>query len=231
MRRLVQNFSTRCPACRLPDRWCVCAAGETTACGLGIDVLMHHREVYRPSSTGNLIPRILPAARLPLWRRERRLAAGEIRTPGRELWILHPQGTPLAAEALPAPETVQVVLLDGSWREASAMVRETVGWGRLVNLPMTGESRFRLRAQGEAGRFSTVEALLALLAAFGLDAAHAVLNRQFELHLYASLRSRGRKDEATAFLETSRVLAPLAPVIAQMDASRPRVETMRPPRE
>ncbi len=222
MRRLVQSFSTRCPACRLQARWCVCAAAETAACGLEVDVLMHHREVYRPSSTGNLIPRILPAARVHLWRRERRLGAAEVRQPGRELWLLHPQGATLAAEAWPPPENVQIVLLDGSWREASAMVREVVGWGRLVNLPMDGASRFGLRAQTEAGRFSTIEALAALLAGFGLRAAHEVLVRQFELHVYASLRSRGRKDEAAAYLATSRVLAPLAPFIAQLEVPRPQ---------
>lgn len=200
----------------------MCPAAETAACGLAVDVLMHHREVYRPSSTGNLIPRVLPEARVHLWRRERKLGAAEVRRPGRELWLLHPQGATLAPAALPPPETVQIVLLDGSWREASAMVREVVGWGRLVSLPMHGASRFGLRTQTEAGRFSTLEALAAVLASFGLHAAHEVLVRQFELHVYASLRSRGRKEEAAAYLADSRVLAPLAPFIAGLEVPRPQ---------
>ena len=43
--------------------------------------------------------------------------------------------------------TTQVLLLDGAWHEASAMVRHTKDWGRLIKLPLQGESRFWLRSQ------------------------------------------------------------------------------------
>lgn len=198
----------------------MCPGLRTLTCPLEVDVLMHHREHFRPSSTGNLIQRVLPGSRNHLWRRERRLEAADVRVAGRELWIIHPAGAPLPAGV--APEHVQVVLLDGSWREASAIAREVGAWGRSVSLPMTGESRYWLRAQQDGGRFSTVEALLFLLRSFGLEQARAELEIQFELHVYAGLRARGSKEAALEFLKNSPLPTALPELLAQMDVRRPR---------
>lgn len=220
MRSVVLNSSPRCPRCQLPLRWCVCAAKCEIALPLAIDVLTHHREHYRPSSTGNLVHRLVPASRLHVWRRERQLGVADVRLPNRELWILHPQGAPLPVDAIHSD--VQVLLLDGSWREASAMAHEVRGWGRLMSLPISGESRYWLRDQTDAGRFSTVEALLFLLSHFGLRDAHQVLREQFELHVYASLRARGQKAAALKFLSDSPAARSFPEFIAQLDVRRPR---------
>lgn len=140
--------------------------------------------------------------------------------PGRELWILHPHGEPAPIGA--KPENVQVVLLDGSWSEASAMAQEVNSWGRLVSLPMNGESRFWLRAQADESRFSTMETLLYLLRLFDLEREHEALRLQFELHVYAHLRARGYKDLALEFLKTSPITTAFNDVIAQLDVRRPR---------
>jgi DTW domain-containing protein YfiP len=199
----------------------VCAGHRDIRTPLAVDVLMHHREQYRPSSTGNLIGRVMPETRLHLWRRERRMTAAEVKRPERELWVLHPNGDP-APTAGVRPEEVQILLLDGSWSEASAMAQEIATWGRRVSLPMTGESRYWLRAQQDGGRFSTIEALLFLLRHFGLDEAHAALAVQFELHVYASLRSRGRLDVAEEFLRDSPVPKVLPDVLSALHVKRPR---------
>ncbi len=185
-----------------------------------LDVLMHHREQYRWSNTGHLLERVARPCRRHLWRRERRLTAADVRVGERELWILHPSG-----EAVPADvplRQVQLVLLDGSWRESSAMAQEVRGWGRLASLPMAGESRFWLRAQADAGRFSTAEALLFFLRHLGLAQEHAALQLQFELHVYAHLRARGHKERALEFLSASPIATPFAELIAQLDVRRPR---------
>lgn len=205
MRSVVRGTTVRCERCRQPPRWCICAGLRELSCPLHIDMLAHHREVYRPSSTGNLIRRVLPETRYHVWRRERELKVDEVRIAGRELWIVHPHGSP-APNGVP-PESVQVVMLDGAWGETSAMAREVASWGRTVSLPMTGSSRYWLRAQQDAGRFSTVEALMFLLGAFGLTELRDVLAEQFELHVYAGLRARGRKETAEEFLAGSSISA------------------------
>lgn len=221
MRSVVRKVSRRCPRCQLSPRWCVCPAHESIACPLAIDVLTHHRERFRPSSTGTLINRIVPDSRHFLWRRERRLTADEVRLPGRELWILHPHGAP-PPEPGPTAAEVQVLLLDGSWREASAIAKEVKSWGRLVGLPMAGASRYWLRAQADDARFSTAEALLHLLRHFGLETEHEALRRQFELHVYASLRARGHKALGEEFLQESPIREAFAGLIAQLDVRRPQ---------
>jgi len=136
------------------------------------------------------------------------------------LWILHPKGEPVPSDVV--PERVQVLLIDGSWRESSAIAQQISSWGRLVNLPMTGESRYWLRSQADGGRFSTAEALLFLLKTLGLAEVHAHLDIQFELHVYANLRARGSKEAAMKFLQQSRLNAVFPELLAQLEVRRPR---------
>ena len=148
------------------------------------------------------------------------MSAEEVTIPDRELWIMHPRGEPAPVNA--DPNTVQVLLIDGSWRETSAIAQEIGGWGRLVALPMSGESRFWLRTQADGGRFSTAETLMYLLNLFGLEEVRMQLFKQFELHVYASLRARGSKEAATKFLEDSPIGAEFPELLAQLEVRRPR---------
>jgi DTW domain-containing protein YfiP len=181
---------------------------------------MHHREMFRPSSTGHLVNRVMPQSRHHLWRRERQLSVEDVRAPDRELWILHPHGE--AAPAATPPESVQVLLLDGAWGETSMMAKEVNSWGRLVSLPMTGVSRYWLREQQDGGRFSTAEALIFLLHTLGLPAAAADLRLQLELHVYASLRARGRKEAAALFLTESPLNSAFPELLLELNTPRPR---------
>lgn len=196
----------------------MCAGLQAIDLPLRVDVLMHHMESYRPSSTGHLLKRVLPTMGLHLYRKERAPTREEILSPDREPWILHPQGEPLPGHADPAQ--LQVVLLDGSWVQATEMAHRVGKWGRRVSLPMTGESRYWLRSQAGPGKFSTAEALLFLLRALGLDDAQARLRTQFELHVYASLLVRGHKERAQEFLADSPLTAELPEIVARLQGKR-----------
>lgn len=221
VKNVVRGNATRCERCRFAPRWCICAGERLVTCPLEIDVLIHHREFWRPSSTGRLINRVMPDSRGHVFRHDLPLIESTIRRPGRELWILHPLGEPLSAMA--KTERPQVLLLDGSWREAARMMRGVERWGRLVSLPLTGPSRYLLRDQQGAGNYSTIEALLFLLGALGLKAAHAALRLQFELHVYAGLRARGEKTAAEKFLLDSPVRESFPELLAELNRPRPRV--------
>jgi len=208
----------RCPACRLPRRWCICDAYRPEVCPLGIDVLMHYCEVHRPSSTGALINRLVPESRCFVAGGGRPIDRAAVQRPDRELWILHPQGEPPPSSAV--PENTQVLLIDGSWKQASDLLRSLAGWGRTVRLPLSGASRFRLRTQQGDNQFSTIEALLFLLDSFGLHEAHAQLDLQFELHVYAGLLARGKRAEARQYLVDSPVRSALPELVARLDPGR-----------
>jgi len=219
-RSVVLNSSPRCPHCQLPPRWCICEGIYPVDCPVKVDVLMHHMEQWRPSSTGHLLKRVVPTADIHLYRRERGLERAAIVQPGKTLWVLHPLGEPLPANE--TPENLQVLLLDGTWRQAGDMMRAVEGWGRRVSLPMTGESRYWLRSQAGAGKFCTAEALIFLLAALGLEKAHADLRLQFELHVYAGLCSRGAKALAAEYLADSPVRAALPALLDNLARHRAR---------
>ncbi|MEY4642422.1 MAG: hypothetical protein RLZZ227_2416 [Pseudomonadota bacterium] len=223
MRSVVLNATARCPRCSMTPRWCICAAHVDIETPLQLELLTHKREVHRPSSTGNLITRLFASARRHVWYPEQPPARTQITVPEREVWILHPNGLPAPANV--APESVQVLLLDGSWSESAGMARTVSSWGRLVQLPLGGTSRFWLRAKQEGGRYSTAEALLFLLDSFGLEAERDTLQLQFELHVYANLRARGNTDMAAQFLEESVIRTKLPEFLQQLQAPRPHPQS------
>jgi len=220
-RSVVLKHSPRCGRCQLPPRWCICAGFEEVNSPVTVDVLMHHMEAWRPSSTGHLIRRLIPTANVHLYRRERPLEPETIIQPGKNLWILHPLGEPLPAVP-PPPSDLQVLLLDGTWRQAGELMRAVEPWGRKISLPMTGASRYWLRSQAGEGKFCTMEALLFLLAALGLQMEHAKLRRQFELHVYAGLCSRGAKAKAAEYLAESPVRAAFPELLDELARHRTR---------
>ena len=188
---------------------------------LQTDVLIHKREYWRPTSTGRLINRVVAESRGHVFWQEKPPARDSIVLPDRELWILHPRGEELPAKADPAK--IQVLLLDGSWSEAGSMLGVAGAWGRRINLPMTGPSRYWLRNAPGAGKYATVEALIFLFAALGLADAEAKLRLQFELHVYAGLRTRGAKALADKFLASSPLREAMPALLARMDERRPNV--------
>ncbi len=218
MRSVVQKPAVRCDACLLPPRWCVCAAQRPLQLPLALSVLSHRRELHKPSSTGNLIKRLLPECSQHCWDPAQPVTREQVALPDRNLWVLHPQGGPMPAAR---PESVQVLLLDGAWSQTLAMTRHVGRWGTLVRLPMQGQSRFWLRAQHNDDRFSTMEALLFLLDALALTDLAAELRLQFELHVYAGLRARGSKEQAAQYLAESPLQQALAGFVAALQTPRP----------
>jgi len=217
-RSVVLEGTPRCDRCSFPPRWCICAAYQPVEVPLQIDVLIHSREFWRPTSTGRLINRVIPSSRGHKFYCETPPTRESIAEPGRPLWILHPRGDLLPPGA--PPPDVQVLLLDGSWKEASRMLQAVEGWGQRISLPMTGPSRYRLRGQQGEGMYSTIEALLFLLATLGLTQAEAQLRLQFELHVYAGLRARGAKAAALEYLARSPVREAFPELISQLDERR-----------
>lgn len=218
-RSVVLETTPRCARCRCTPRWCICAGHRAVTSPLQVDVLIHKREYWRPTSTGRLINRVVAGSHGHLFWQEKPPGRAAVVQPGRELWILHPRGEELPAGAVPA--NLQVLLLDGSWSEAGSMLEVVGQWGRRISLPMTGPSRYWLRNAPGAGKYATAEALMFLYDALGLTAAAADLRLQFELHVYAGLRTRGAKALADEFLASSPLRTAMPELIAQLGERRP----------
>jgi len=236
-RSVVLAGAERCGGCRLPPRWCVCGALPSVATATAVDVLMHRREQWRPSSTGALLARAVEGARLHVHRSDPR-SRSQVKPPdglvrcGHESWILHPRGDP-PPETGPSGKPLQVILLDGNWREAGEMTRllgdtllqtgdrgrETI---RLVRVACPPRGRFWVRDQHQPGHASTAEALLVLLDLVGETMAASRLRLHFELHVWATLRARGKRALAEAFLAGSPLCDAIPAVLAALEQAGPR---------
>lgn len=216
-RSVVLAGAARCPRCSLPPRWCVCKAFSPVETRLAVHLLIHRHEQRKPSSTGTLIARAVAGATCHVYQRvSRHFPAtglpGDAVEPGQVFWILHPSGEPLpaapAAAGMPSAARIQILLLDGTWRQAGEMLRAVEGLGRCVRLPDAAAhpSRFWLRDQHGPGHLSTAEALMGVLDAVGEPAAARQLQLHFELHVYASLLARGKREMAERYLGHSPLL-------------------------
>ena len=238
-RSVVLAGTGRCDGCRLPPRWCVCGALPKVDTGVAVDILIHRREQWRPSSTGALLARTLSGARLHIHRpdpcsRESPVLPATLLRPGHDCWVLHPQGEPVGAEMplTSRPLPVQVVLLDGNWREAGEMLRlvnaaagaasrEATAPIRVVRLPLKAPGRFWIREAPAPEHRSTAEACGAILGVLGETAAAERLRLHFELHVWATLRARGKVAEAKAYLAESPLTAAIPAILAALETRRP----------
>lgn len=180
-------------------------------------VLIHRHEQRKPSSTGTLVARAVVGTTQHVFQRENRFFPasgwpGDAVTASQELWILHPSGEPLPAspgqaEAARAART-HVLLLDGTWPQAGEMLRSLEGVGRSVRLPdaIDESSRYWLRDQPGPSQLSTAEALIGILRTIGDRDAERLLRLHFELHVYATLRARGKREMAERYLGHSPLL-------------------------
>jgi len=208
----------------------VCDAIPPVDTRLHVHVLIHRGEQHKPSSTGNLIARAVNGATCHIYQRATRFFAAsglqpETLAPGRELWILHPSGEPLPAPVAPGIESLgpHVVLLDGTWRQAGEMLRTVEGMGRCVSLPepTAAPGRYWLREQPNPTHLSTAEALIGVFQALGDTTAARRLQLHFELHVYATLLSRGRREMAERYLGHSPLLAELPEFLDRLNTRRP----------
>jgi len=228
-RSVVRAGADRCPRCSLPPRWCTCDTLPPVDTRLAVHVLIHRSEQRKPSSSGALVTRVVAGATPHVYQRQSRffpavsLTARSLHA-DREIWILHPHGDPILAAGGGRDATAdagrQVVLLDGTWRQAGEMLRSVEGLGRCVCLPAPGleEGRFWLRDQPGPGQLSTAEALVGVLAAVGERDAALRLRLHFELHVYAMLLARGRREMAERYLGHSPLLTEAAPALDRLHA-------------
>jgi len=231
-RSVVLAGAARCPGCTLPTRWCTCGLLPPVEPRLAVQLLIHRHELAKPSSTGALVGRVVAGATCHTYQRANRYfpATGLPTTacePGRALWVLHPRGEswPAALDARDGPPeaTKQFLLLDGTWRQAGEMLRSLEGREppvRRVRLPdsAAAPSRYWLREQPAPLQLSTAEALMAVFRHVGEHEADRGLGLHFELHVYATLLARGRRQLAERYLGHSPLLTEAPEILRQLHA-------------
>lgn len=157
-----------CPRCHLPLPACLCAWVRPTTNRLPMLVLQHPQEAAQAKGSLRLLGLSLSACRVQVGDAfDPAALAAWLGPPGRS-WLLYPgalvaTGAPSVVEACPRP--AQLVLLDGTWRQARSLLRTHPALQALPrwSLPDLAPSRYRIRRAQQPAQRSTLEAACAAL--------------------------------------------------------------------
>lgn len=163
----------RCPTCLLAEPVCICAWAAARHSAVDFVLLLHRDEVFKPTNTGRLIADILPANTTAFeWSRTE---------PPAELLALLADPTRYPVIVFPAEEggdrqvhtaaptlggkRLTLILLDGTWRQASRMFRSSAWLAGVPALTFTKpqEGRYAVRQKVREGQLATAEAAAELL--------------------------------------------------------------------
>ena len=156
---MIENRPT-CWQCLRPESHCHCKLISPFCAQCNTVILQHPREKKRFYGTAKLIQQ---------WIRNCKLVRGiafdqtDIRNlfPNTELAVLFPGGVAVPAHRIRLSEATTVIVIDGTWREATKIYRQNTWLAALPHLSLSPllRSRYRIRKQPRPECLSTIEAL------------------------------------------------------------------------
>lgn len=176
--------SARCPHCRVPVAFCLCALRPAVPTRAGMCLLMHDAEPMKPTNTGWLVADVVADTEAFGWARtyaDPRLLA-LLRDPQWTPYVVFPADSAAPERVVHEVETHPsrrplFVLLDGTWAAARRMFRASPYLDALPVLSFAPAqvSRYRLRRSPRDGQHCTAEvAALCLRLAGEAQAARAL---------------------------------------------------------
>ena len=176
---------------------CICASIPRLTLATSVILLMHHREVKMPTSTGRLAHQCLVNSRLILRGLKDDPAEIDPDTAfaGTPL-LLHPTDDAIELDQgfrarIPPPYTL--IVPDGSWRQASKMGTREPSLRSIVRVKLGAQapSRYQLRKETKPGGLATIEAIGRALGFLESPEVESALEAIFALMVERTLRSRG----------------------------------------
>jgi len=166
-----------CPSCQRPLPACLCAWVRPTANRLQVLVLQHPDESAQAKGSVRLLRLSLQACTVQVGAVfDPAALAGWLGPPGVSL-LLYPDAPgmpPALAGRLPQSQPDRLVLLDGTWRQARALLRGHPALQALPRwaLPDLAPPRYSIRRAQQAAQRSTLEAACAALGLLEARPAH-----------------------------------------------------------
>jgi DTW domain-containing protein YfiP len=182
---------------------CICAAAPRLSLATRIVLVMHRREVAKPTATGPLALMTLVNSELRVHgHQDRPVDLTDLHDGAHRLVALYPSDDarplgPHFADGDPRPITV--IVPDGSWRQASKAVRRLPGLEHAehVTLPPGPPTRYRLRREPKEGGLATFEAIARVLGFLESPAVQLELEAFFEKMVEATLATRAASSTET----------------------------------
>lgn len=184
---------------------CICDLVPRLTLPVHLTLVMHQREWTKTTNTGHLAVRALTNSRFVLWGGEDNQAppsAESIIAPGTTGYVLAPSGQALTPEriAIMRQTPMTLVATDGSWRQATKMLRRIpviAGLTRIA-LPAGPASSYQLRTEPHPEGLATFEAIARALGLLTSDDVRVALERPFHEMVRRTLITRGQPDSADA---------------------------------
>lgn len=155
-----------CLRCFRPERLCYCAHIQPISARTRVEIIQHPREIFHPLNTARLVERSLESA--SVLRGDVRSLRAQVRTlePSPRRFLLFPSAESRAVEELdPSALPEHIVVLDGTWPMARALLREIPELQTLPHLRLapSAPSRYRIRRPPSFESLSTLESIALLL--------------------------------------------------------------------
>jgi DTW domain-containing protein YfiP len=199
----------RCSGCAMLLRLCICAAMPRISARTQLVLLIHHRELRKPTNTGSLAARCLAGSEVHVsGAKDRPVDYARLALAGATNLVLFPgpEAVPLSA-ALGAELSgpVRLIVPDGNWGQATRMRRKIAGGEGLrlldVTLPDGPPTQYRLRreARDRPEGLATLEAIARAYELLEGPHVSRPLLEIFRLLVERTLWSRGRLPAADVF--------------------------------
>jgi DTW domain-containing protein len=189
--------SERCPQCRLHTLLCICSAIPRHDLVTRLILVMHRREWKKPTATGPLALAVLANSELRIQgNREEPLNFRDLDRAERRTLLLYPgEGAPVLSRSLLSgdPRSVNLVVTDGSWRQASRMGRRLPGLehATMVRLPEGAETAWGVRRECHPEGLATFEAIAQALGILESVEVQESMETLFRLMVARTLQARG----------------------------------------
>ncbi|WP_066962236.1 tRNA-uridine aminocarboxypropyltransferase [Microbulbifer sp. Q7] len=191
----------RCAQCQMAEYACMCPWRPVAESRMDFVLLLHRKELFKPTNTGRLIVDVFPETRAFLWNR---LEAPQglkaiLEDPERDCFIVFPaDGTENCARHVvrDLPQTSRqttLILLDGTWKQCSRMIGLSRWLDKVpcLSLPETLVRSYSVRDSGRSHRFSTAEAAISCLLLGGEAEPADTLRHYFSVFNQHYLATRG----------------------------------------
>lgn len=201
------NYGEKCHRCLMKHHLCLCDSIVPFANRTAVTIIMHRREVFKPSGTSRLAGLALRHCDVYLRGQSQHPLVLEELLPDPESCLflnLCDRAHVLDEDFVAGRTFTRLVVPDGSWRQARKMGRREPTLRRMtwVKLPPGPRSRYLLRNQPVSGGLATIEAIARAL---GVLEGRAVQD-----HLYTVLALMVERTLSSRFHTRSRPRAGFA---------------------
>jgi len=182
---------------------CVCPAMPRFDLETRLVLVMHHREHVKTTATGPLALAMLPNSELRIHGEpDAVLDLSDLDMPERRTLLLYPgDDVPVLSHAFlaPDPRPVNLVVPDGTWRQASRMGKRLPGLGHaeMVRLPEGKGSEWGIRKEYHPQGLATFEAIARAFGIIESPEVQAGMESLFRLMVQRTLVSRGSLRQAS----------------------------------